>query len=111
MWWNPSQKADDELVEDEEEEDEEKEQPEEPEPETGPSLLSAISADESNLPFLPSPVFPCSHPPSVLCCRSERVPGVESSSHLQSGASVCRGSCLLKPLAWSPCRRIQEVSL
>ena len=56
MWWNPSQKADDELVEDEEEEDEEKEQPEEPEPETGPSLLSAISANESNLPFLPSPV-------------------------------------------------------
>ncbi|CAI8048346.1 Radial spoke head protein 6 homolog A [Geodia barretti] len=46
VWWNPSQKADDELVEDEEEEDEEKEQPEEPEPETGPSLLSAISADE-----------------------------------------------------------------
>ena len=48
MWWNPVQKADDELVDDEEEEeDEEKEQPEEPEPETGASILSAISADES----------------------------------------------------------------
>lgn len=48
MWWNPSQKADDELVDDdEEEEDEEKEQPPEPEPEIGPSFLSAISADES----------------------------------------------------------------
>ena len=47
VWWNPLQKAEDELVEDEEDEDEEKEQPEEPEPETGPPLLSAISADES----------------------------------------------------------------
>ena len=61
MWWNPSQKAEDELVEDEEEEDEEKEQPEEPEPETGPSLLSAISADESES---------TQYRPSLLCCYS-----------------------------------------
>ena len=48
MWWNPDEKAGDELVDDEEEEEEEeKEQPPEAEPETGPSLLSAISADES----------------------------------------------------------------
>ena len=49
MWWNPEQKADDEFEDEEGDEEEEKEQPEEPEPESGPSLLSAISTDESEL--------------------------------------------------------------
>lgn len=46
-WWNPMEKADDEMEADDEEDEEEKEQLDEPEPETGPPLLTSVAEDAS----------------------------------------------------------------